>query len=148
MLRSILFAFGWIRVQVLIDASFDCVVILVGFGFKFLSMLPSILCSFRLDVGSELVPFWLYFGSSSEPFQFHVGSILASLGVHFESIWGLWRGPVEEKLPSRIEGRPGNRAPPHFKRFWTHFKRFWAQKEATRRPKIGEKLMKNRCKNQ
>ena len=51
-------------------------------------MLPSIMLSFRLDVGSELVPVWLYFGSSSEPFQFHVGSILAPLGVHFESIWG------------------------------------------------------------
>ena len=92
-------------------------------------MLPSILCSFRLDVGSDLVPFWLYFGSSSEPFQFHVGSILAPLGVHFESIWGLWRGLVEEKLPSRTEGRRGRRAPAHFKRFWT-------QKAATRRSKM------------
>ena len=92
-------------------------------------MLPSILWSFRLDVGSELVPFWLYFGSSLGPFWFHVVSILAPLGVHFESVWGLWRGPVEEKLPSRTEGRRERRAPPHFKRFW-------AQKAATRRPKM------------
>ena len=75
-------------------------------------MLPSILWSFRLDVGSELVPFWLYFGSSFGPFWFHVGSILAPFGVHFESVWGLWRGPVQEKLPSRTEGRRGRRAPP------------------------------------
>ena len=81
-------------------------------------MLPSILCSSRLDLGSDLVPFWLYFGSSLGPFWFRVGSISAPFGVHFASSWGLWEGPVEEKLPSRTEGRRGRRAPPHFKRFW------------------------------
>ena len=100
-------------------------------------MLPSILCSSRLDLGSELVPFWVYFGSSLGPFWFRVGSILAPLGVLFVSIWGLWEGPVEEKLPSRTKGRRGRRAPPHFKRFW-------AQKAATRRPKMVPKLHKNR----
>ena len=99
-------------------------------------MLPSILCSSRLDLGSELVPFWMYFGSSLGPFWFRVGSILAPFGVHFASIWGLWEGPVEEKLPSRTEGRRGRRAPPHFKRFW-------AQKAATRRPKIVKKSVEN-----
>ena len=92
-------------------------------------MLPSILCSSRLDLGSELVPFWMYFVSSLGPFWFRVGSILAPFGVHFASIWGLWEGPVEEKLPSRTEGRRGRRA-------HAHFKRFWAQKAATKRPKM------------
>ena len=86
-------------------------------------MLPSILCSSRLDLGSELVPFWVYFGSSLGPFWFRVGSILAPFGVLFASIWGLWEGPVEEKLPSRTLGRRGRRAPPHFKRFLGDFGR-------------------------
>ena len=48
---------------------------------------------------------------------------------------------MEEKLPSRTEGRGGQIASPHFKRFW-------ARKAATRGPKIDQKSMKNRCKNQ
>jgi len=104
-------------------------------------MLRSILFSFRLDLASELVPFWLHSGSSLEPFWFHFGSIFVVFGVHFDTIWGLWRGPVEEKLPGRVEGRGWEIAPPHFKRFW-------AQKGATRLPKIDQKSMKNRCKNQ
>ena len=104
-------------------------------------MLPSILCSSRLDLGSELVPFWVYFGSSLGPFWFRVGSILVPFGVLFASIWGLGEGPVEEKLPSRTEGRRGRRALPRFKRFW-------AQKAATRRPKMAQKSLKNQCKNQ
>ena len=40
---------------------------------------------------------------------------------------------MEEKLPSRIEGRLQKSPPPHFKRFW-------AQKGATRRPKIDQKV--------
>jgi len=48
---------------------------------------------------------------------------------------------VAEKLRSRTEGRWGKVAD-------THFKRFWAQKAATRPPKMEQKSMKNRCKNQ
>ena len=81
------------------------------------------------------------FVSDLDAFGAHLGTILAPFGVRFGSIWGLWRGPVEEKLPSRIEDRWRQVAPPHFKRFW-------AQKEATRRPKINQKSMKNQCKNQ
>ena len=62
--------------------NFDFVFIFAGLGFKFYSMLPLILRSFRLDVGSELVPFWLHSGSSLEPF----GSILAPLLFHLGSI--------------------------------------------------------------
>ena len=65
---------------------------------------------FWVQLGTILVPFWIYLGS-------------------MWTIWGLWRGPVEEKLPSRIEGRWDQLA-------LLHFKRFWAQKGATRRPKI------------
>ena len=47
-----------------------------------------------------------------------------------------------EKLPSRTEeGRCEQLAHPHFKRFWP-------QKAATRPPKIDQKSMKGRCKNQ
>ena len=115
MLRSFLFSLGWIRVQVLIDASFDFVFIWAGFGFRNCSI---------------LAPCWIQFGSILEPFW-----------VHFGSIRGPWRGPVEEKLPSRTEDRCGKVAV-------LHFKRFWAQKGDTRRPKIDQKSMKNRCKNQ
>ena len=94
-----------------------------------------------LDLASELVPFWLHYGSSLEPFWFHFGSIFVPFGVHVGTIWLLLRGPVEEKFPSRIEGRGGKVA-------LLHFKRFWAQKGATRLPKIDKKSMKNRCKNQ
>ena len=98
-------------------------------------MLRSILFSFRLDLASELVPFWLHSGSSLEPFWFHFGSMFVPFGVHFGTIWGLWRGPVEEKLPRRTEGRGGQIA-------YLHFKRFWPQKGATRRPNIDQKSMK------
>ena len=96
------FHFGWIWVQVLIDASFDFVFMLGGFGFRNYSI---------------LAPYWVQFGT----------------------IWSLWRGPVEEKLPSRTEGRwaqVGSR----------NFKRFWAQKVATRRPKMDQTSMENLCK--
>ena len=92
------FQFGWVWVQVLIDASFDFVFILGGFGFRNYSI---------------WAPCW----------------------VHCGTIWGLWRGPVEEKLPSRTEGRWRTLGSPHFKRFWP-------QKGATRRPKS----IKNRWK--
>ena len=104
-------------------------------------MLRSILFSFRLDLASELVPFWLHSGSSLEPFWFHFGLIVFPFGVHFGTIWLLLRGPVEEKFPSRIGDRWGQSAV-------LHFERVWAQKGATRRPKIDQKSMKNRCKNQ
>ena len=104
-------------------------------------MLRLILFSFRLDLASELVPFSLHSGSSLEPFWFHFGSIFVPFGVHFGTIWLLLRGPVEEKFPSRIEGRGG-------KTVSLHFKCFWVQKGATRLPKIDQKSMKNRCKNQ
>ena len=48
---------------------------------------------------------------------------------------------MEEKLPGRTEGHCAQLAPPHFKRFW-------AQKAATRAPKIDQKSMEKRCKNQ
>ena len=92
-------------------------------------MLRSILFSFRLDLTSELVPFCLHSGSSLEPFWFHFGSIFVPFRAHFGTIWSLWRGPVEEKLPSRSEGRGWEIA--HL-----HFKRFWAQQGATMLPKI------------
>ena len=104
-------------------------------------MLRSILFSFRLDLVSELVPFWLHSGSSLEPFWFHCGSIFVPFGVHFGTIWLLLRGPVEEKFPSKIGDRWDQVGPPPFKRFWP-------QKGATRLPKIDQKSMKNRCKNQ
>ena len=106
---------GWISVQVfifefasiwagiLIHASFDSVFILGGFGFRNSSILG---------------PFWVQFGT-----------ILAIFWIHFGSNWGPWRGPVEEKLPSRTEDRWDILADPHLKRFW-------AQKDAARRPKI------------
>ena len=123
LIGSILFSFGWIWVQVLIDASVDFVFF------------------FRLDLASELVSFWLHSGSSLEPFWFHFGSIFVPFGVHFGTIWLLTRGPVEEKFPSRSEGRGEKVA-------LLHFKRCWAQKGATRLLKIDQKSMKNRCKNQ
>ena len=103
-------------------------------------MLRLILFSFRLDLASELVPFSLHSGSSLEPFWFHFGFIFAPFGVHLGTILLLLRGPVEEKFPSKNGDRWGKLALPHFKRFW-------AQKGATRRPKIDQKSIKNRCKN-
>ena len=48
---------------------------------------------------------------------------------------------MEEKLPSRTEGRCAQLAP-------LHFKRFWVQKAATRLPTIDKKSMSSPCKNQ
>ena len=59
MLRSILFSFVWIWVQILIDASFDFVVISAGFGFRTCSSFAS----FWVQFGTILVRFWIHFGS-------------------------------------------------------------------------------------
>ena len=95
------FVFIWLDLgfQVLIDASVDFVFISAGFGFR----ACSILAAFWVQSGTILVPFWFHF---------------CPFGVHFGTIWGLWRGPVEEKLPSRTEARGWEIADLHFERFW------------------------------
>ena len=74
-------------------------------------------------------------------FGFRNYSILHQYWLHCGTLWGLWRGPVEEKLPSRTEGRCGQLAS-------IHFKRFWFQKAGSRPSKIDKNSMKKRCKNQ
>ena len=110
MLRSMFCVhFGWIWVQVLIDASVDFVFISAGFGFR----TCSIFAAFWVQSGTILVPFWLHFCSIWGPFWYHFGTI-----------WLLLRGPVEEKFPSKFEDRWAHLA-------LLHFKRFGAQKGAT-----------------
>ena len=73
---------------------FHFVFILAGVGFKFQSMLRSILCSFGLDLGSEIVPCWL-----------HLRSILGPFGVFGGVLWrkssrvGPRAAPGTEPLP-------------------------------------------------
>ena len=109
-------------------------------------MLISILFLFWLDLGSELVPFWLHFGSSFRRVWFHFGSILAPFGIHFETIWTIWRCPVEEKLPSRTQGRKDRTADTHFKRCWSQKGGHKASQNRLLVAKGGHKASQNRWK--